>query len=92
MWAGLVLCLALPAYALANHEGGNVVRVTLDDMKGWAFAQETPNGSGMMVSGPPQPPLGTGSAQLQVDSTGGWILAKAAYQGTPLRDFTKLTY
>jgi hypothetical protein len=83
-----------------DHEGdegdddddGRHVVVSPTDMKGWGFAEETPTGSGMMVHGPGAPPAGDGSAQLQVDSTGGWILAKAAYQGTYLRDVTKLTY
>jgi hypothetical protein len=62
------------------------------DMQGWAFVQETPNGSGAMVSGPDQPPLGEGSANLIVDSTGGEILAKAGYQGLRLDAITNLEY
>ena len=75
-----------------GEDHGKVVRVTPDNMKGWAFAQETPTGSGMMVRGPARPPLGEGSAQLTVNSTGGEILGKAGYQGTPLRDFSRLSY
>ena len=73
-------------------DNGKRVVVSPKNMKGWSFAQETPNGSGMMVRGPERPPLGKGSAQLTVDSTGGEILGKAGYQGTPLADFSKLTY
>ncbi len=62
------------------------------DMDGWAFAQETPTGSGAMVAGPATPPAGDGSANLIVDSTGGEILAKAAYQGTQLDNITELEY
>lgn len=91
----LTLALLVPAQAVAHDDDedrGDVVRVTPKHMQGWAFAQETPNGAGMMVRGPEDPPLGKGSAQLEVDSTGGWILGKAAYQGTPLAEFTRLSY
>ena len=89
----LALGLLAAAPASADHsDRGKREKVTPTNMKGWAFAQETPNGAGMMVRGPSRPPLGKGSAQLQVDSTGGWILGKAAYQGTPLRDFSRLSY
>lgn len=66
--------------------------VTNANMQGWGFLQETPTGSGQMVSGPGNPPLGNGSANLIVDSTGGEILAKAAYQGLQLSDITTLEY
>ncbi len=75
-----------------DDDDGRRVVVSPSDMKGWAFLQETPVGSGMMVHGPGAPPAGDGSAQLQVDNTGGVILIKAAYQGTYMRDFTKLAY
>lgn len=90
----LALGLLVPAQALADRDDdrGKVERVTPKKMKGWAFAQETPNGAGSMVRGPERPPLGKGSAQLEVDSTGGWILGKTGYQGVPLTDFTRLTY
>jgi hypothetical protein len=76
---------ATPAFAATTvvHPG---------DMQGWQFAQETPNGSGAMVSGPENPPLGQGSANLIVDSTGGEILAKAGYQGLRLDEITNLEY
>lgn len=87
----LGLVTASPGLADGGQHGKRV-KVTPKNMKGWAFAQETPSGAGMMVHGPSRPPLGKGSAQLQVDSTGGWILGKAAYQGTPLRDVSQLSY
>ncbi|MDQ3018501.1 MAG: hypothetical protein M3Q64_01375 [bacterium] len=68
------------------------VVVTPSNMQGWGFFQETPTGSGTMESGPSTPPLGTGSANLIVDSTGGVILAKTAYAGTRLIDITNLEY
>lgn len=62
------------------------------DMQGWAFVQETPTGSGAFVNGPATPPLGTGSANLVVDSTGGVIVAKAGYAGLKLTDIATLGY
>lgn len=77
---------------LAVAAQSTTVNVTPGDMKGWGFLQETPTGSGSLVNGPSNPPLGTGSANLQVDSTGGVIIGKADYQGTRLVDITKLEY
>jgi hypothetical protein len=66
--------------------------VTPKHMKGWAFFEEIPVGSGEMVNGPGSPPLGDGSAELRVDNNGREILFKQAYQGTYFRNFTQLTY
>ncbi len=76
---------AAPAFAATTvvHPG---------DMQGWGFAQETPTGTGAMVSGPEDPPLGQGSANLVVDSTGGVVLGKAGYQGLRLNAITNLEY
>jgi hypothetical protein len=85
--AAAVMIAASPLMAAAATtvvEPGN--------MGGWAFAQETANGSGAMVAGPATPVMGTGSANLIVDSTGGEILAKAGYNGTRLDDVTELEY
>ncbi len=81
----MTISSVLPAFAATNvvHPG---------DMQGWAFAQETPTGSGAMVSGPGAPPLGGGSANLVVNDTGGEILARAGYQGLKLADITTLKY
>jgi len=87
----LTLVSATPALADDGDRGKRVV-VSPENMRGWGFMQETPSGSGTMVSGPEDPPAGDGSAQLTVDNTGGWILGKAAYQGVYLRDFTRLEY
>lgn len=91
--AGLALLLGLAAAApgFAKHDGKRV-KVTPKHMKGWVFLQEIPVGSGTMVRGPGTPPRGKGSAELEVDSTGREILAKAAYRGTHLSDVTRLTY
>lgn len=80
-----VFAFAVVAYAAttAIHPG---------NMDGWGFVQETPTGTGEMVNGPGTPPLGDGSANLVVDSTGGVILAKAAYQGLRLDEIDNLEY
>lgn len=93
MLMGLV-ALALPAVLFLSSGGALAATtiVTSSNMQGWGFAQETPNGSGSMVNGPGVPPLGTGSANLIVDSTGGEILGKAAYQGLRLDHINKLQY
>lgn len=75
----------------AGHESGTVV-VWPGDMRGWAFVQETAVGTGQMVAGPDAPPLGGGSANLTVNSTGGMILGVADFAGTPLADIETLTY
>ena len=69
----------LPALAAST-----TVVVHPGDMNGWAFAQELPVGSGALVNGPATPPLGSGSAQLTVDSTGRELLLTPAYAGTRL--------
>jgi hypothetical protein len=81
---GILLVTTISAAATVTVHPG--------DMQGWAFAHETPTGSGAMVAGPATPPLGTGSANLIVDSTGGEILAKAGYTGLKLADIDTLEY
>ncbi|MDQ3065905.1 MAG: hypothetical protein M3R12_01965 [Actinomycetota bacterium] len=91
----LSLVAAAPVLARDDNDGkghGKRIVVSPKNMHGWAFFQETPNGSGMMEEGPENPPAGKGSANLIVDSTGGMALGKAAYQGVYLRDFDRLVY
>lgn len=90
---GLV-ALALPAVLFLSNGGVLAATqvVSPSNMQGWGFVQETPTGSGQMVNGPDSPPLGTGSANLIVDNTGGEILTKAAYQGLRLDHITTLQY
>ncbi len=86
--AGLSVLLASVSTAFAaNH----TVVVTPANMHGWAFVTETPTGAGTLVNGPETPPLGSGSAELTVDSTGREILAKAA-SGVLLADIDALSY
>jgi hypothetical protein len=88
----LLLALFLVSPSPAVPDQGKRVKVSPKHMKGWAFLEEVPVGSGEMVFGPAEPPLGKGSAQLEVDSNGREILFAPKYQGTYLRDFTSLTY
>lgn len=58
---------------------------------GFAFAQETANGSGAFVGGP-NGSDGSGSARLVIDSTGGEALANGLFAGTRLDDINFLSY
>ncbi len=58
---------------------------------GFAFAQETPTGSGSFVTGP-NGADGSGSAQLTVDATGGEALATGLYAGTRFNQLSFLSY
>ena len=62
------------------------------DMKGWAFFSEAPISSGALVNGPATPPLGTGSANLTVDSTGRHNIGTLQFAGTRLDQITQLQY
>jgi hypothetical protein len=68
-----------------------LIVVSPEDMKGWAFVQETASGSGSMVSGPAVPVIGTGSAELVVDSAGGELLG-SAFANTFFSNITTLQY
>jgi hypothetical protein len=90
----------LPAFAALAFVFAGVVSpvsaamfvVEPSNPQGWAFAQETPTGSGQFVNGPAVPPMGTGSAELTVDSTGGVVLGNAAYGGMALSNINTLEY
>lgn len=90
IFAGAAATVAVLAVATTAYAATTVIHP--GDMQGWGFVQETPTGSGAMVSGPGTPPLGDGSANLIVDSTGGVILAKAGYAGLALTDIDTLGY
>lgn len=89
----------LPARALVGSQqvgdqvtSGTIV-VTPSNLAGWRLMEEdTASGSGMLVTGPAVPPIGTGSAKLAVDSTGRFIMSHMAYAGTRLADITNLAY
>ncbi len=92
LFLGLIgIALALAGAARPAKAASPVV-VTPADMNGWFFFQETPTGSGTFTYGPSAPPLGGGSAQLTVNSTGGEIFGTFAYVGTRLDAITSLAY
>jgi hypothetical protein len=74
------------------------------DMGYWSFTSASSSGAiltnppgyfGGMVTGPATPPLGTGSAQLELaagNGAGAEILANTNYAGTPLSSLTALSY
>lgn len=69
----VVLCLLAISHGVFATDA---IVVTPDNLNGWDFLQETATGSGTFVYGPygpsmSNPPLGGGSAQLTVNSTGG---------------------
>lgn len=61
---------------------------------GWAFFDDNGNGgSGSFVVGPPVPPAGVGSAQLQVTAANqGFALGSAILGGTKFADLTTVEY
>jgi hypothetical protein len=60
---------------------------------GWNFTQEDyATGTGSFVEGPGTTPLGTGSAEFTVDSTGRELLYNTNYAGTRLDQITSLKY
>jgi hypothetical protein len=61
----------------------------------WFGFNEGPGGSVgnvTLVPGPSTPPAGTGSAKMQVDSTGRASLATNEFKGTPLSQITGINY
>jgi hypothetical protein len=72
-------------------DGNQVINQANAAARGFAFVQETPNGSGAFVSGP-NGSDGAGSAQLTVDATGGEALANGLFAGTRFDHLNFLSY
>ncbi|MDT7541848.1 MAG: hypothetical protein QOE33_1752 [Acidobacteriota bacterium] len=73
----------------------NTPVVSPANQQGWVFFDDNPGtgtGSGGFEDGPSTPPLGAGSAFLQVDAQGRYALGTAAYAGTRMDDITGLGY
>jgi hypothetical protein len=71
------------------------ITVSSANMGTWSFINDCGVGSpaGALVSGPANPPMGTGSAQLSVGATSECImLATTAYSGTALSSLTTMNY
>jgi nitrous oxidase accessory protein NosD len=89
----LVLCLLVVASVGAFPAlGGTTITVKPSSLHGWSIAQESATGSGGFVTGPAGAPLGSGSTELSVDSTGQVILSTLSYAGTLLSQITELQY
>jgi len=72
-------------------DGNQVINTSNAASRGFAFVQETPNGSGAFVNGPSGSD-GSGSARLTVDSSGGEALANGLFTGTGLDQLKFLSY
>ncbi len=72
-------------------DGAVVVNASNAASLGFGFLQETATGSGSFVSGP-NGSDGVGSAQLNVDATGGEALANGLYAGTRFDHINFLSY
>ena len=72
-------------------DGNLVINTANAASRGFAFAQETPNGSGSFVNGP-NGSDGSGSAKLTIDSTGGEALANGLFAGTRFDHLRFLSY
>jgi hypothetical protein len=87
-----MLSAAVPAATADN----TYVVVSPAQMHGWVWWDDntdTPNGTGQMVFGPGDPPLGVGSAQIAVTVLNDrQALLTGAYKGTPLADISYLHY
>jgi hypothetical protein len=91
-WVVVITSALLATLLFATAALAATTIISPANLQGWGFLQETPTGSGALVAGPATPPLGSGSAQIVVDSTGGEILAKNDYLGLQLSDITSLQY
>ncbi len=72
-------------------DGNQVINQADAASRGFAFTQETANGSGAFVSGP-NGSDGSGSAKLTIDSTGGEALVNGLFAGTRLDHLNFLSY
>jgi hypothetical protein len=73
----------------------NTIVVSPANLNGWFFFDDNPGvgvGSGGFEEGPATPPLGAGSAFLQVDDTARHALGTFGYGGTRLDDLSQLQY
>lgn len=100
-WRRLGALVLVAALLLAGAPGApgaraaGIVVVKPSAMAGWTLGDEAPpqpTGSGAFVSGPATPPGGTGSVQLSVDATGGYLLGTPLYNGIRLDQLTTLSY
>lgn len=88
----LLVVFAATLFSPSGALAATTITVKPTVMNGWAFVQETANGTGALVAGPATPPLNAGSARFTLDSTGRELLGTFAYAGTQLDAITNLEY
>ena len=71
---------------------GCVVPSAPNNDNGWFFFSEGASSTGYWTNGPGTPPLGRGSALLNIDGTGREAVATPTYQGKKLVNITNLKY
>jgi parallel beta-helix repeat protein len=82
---------ALPGRSALAAPNDTIV-ISPTSTSGWGFLQETANGSGNFAAGPAGS-LGSGSARLVVDGTGGVFIGNVTtYRNTRLDALTSLSY
>ncbi len=92
--AAALLSLAV-AVTGSSIAGASTVQVRQLQVTNWFGFNEGPSGSlgnVTLVPGPATPPAGTGSAKLQVDSTGRASLGTNEFKGTPLSQIAQMDY
>jgi hypothetical protein len=93
--SALAAAIAALLLTATTASAAEVVVVSPGHMHGWGFFDDNTNGpgTGKMVEGPGDPPLGEGSAQLSVTGTADrQALGTNAYNGVMLKDITALSY
>ncbi|MCB9865656.1 MAG: hypothetical protein H6816_03355 [Phycisphaerales bacterium] len=86
------LALAVWLVAGAQVAADQTIVVAPSQPQGWTFVEEIPSGIGVFTPGPGTPPLGLGSAGMEIDGTGREILALPDYLGLRFADITALQY
>ncbi len=93
--AALALVVMVMSSGAHMTAGSGTVVVKPSSMNGWAVGPESGgalDGAGTLVAGPATPPIGSGSARLQINTAAaGWAFG-APFVGTPLGNFTALSY
>jgi hypothetical protein len=94
-WLAVPLAVVALMLGAAPAFAAHAVKVSPKNMHGWVFFDDNTGGpgSGQMVKGPGDPPLGIGSSQVGVTGPADrQALGTLAYQGTAVADLTALSY
>ncbi|MEK7581487.1 MAG: thrombospondin type 3 repeat-containing protein [Patescibacteria group bacterium] len=92
--AVFLFLIGIFVFSLATGQVFAATQVSPSNMNGWAFAVQSPDGSGTFVTGPATAPLGNGSARLFTGTNGNQATAihNTGFSGTLVSDITKLDY